>query len=239
MKVLRAGVLGIAALLLTIEGATAADLGGAPRRYSSVKDAPYVAPFTWSGLYVGAHVGYGWSDADWQYDLAPGVSTSHDGRGGLLGGQVGYNWQAGRLVFGLEADAASSWIDGGTSCPNAAVNCGHSINWLASLRGRLGATINDNRTLLYVTAGGAWAEADYAARDAMSGALLGSFTERHFGWVAGAGIEHMLISNMTARIEYLYYGFDGVTAPAGALGAGAAALEPSVQTVRFGLNFKF
>ena len=49
----------------------------------------------------------------------------------------------------------------------------------------------------------------------------------------------MLTANLSARVEYLYYGFDEVTAPAGALGGGPAALDLSMQTVRFGLNMKF
>ena len=49
----------------------------------------------------------------------------------------------------------------------------------------------------------------------------------------------MLTPNLTAKIEYLYYGFDTVTAPAGSLGGGPAALDLSTQTVRFGLNLKF
>ena len=53
------------------------------------------------------------------------------------------------------------------------------------------------------------------------------------------GVEHMLTANLSARVEYLYYGFDEVTAPAGALGGGPAALDLSMQTVRFGLNMKF
>ena len=100
--------------------------------------------------------------------------------------------------------------------------------------------MNNNRTLLYGTAGVAWANVDYSANDVVSGAPLGTgFSNTHVGWVAGAGIEHMLTQNLTARIEYLYYGFDSVTAPAGALGGGPAALDLNTQTVRFGLNFKF
>jgi opacity protein-like surface antigen len=49
----------------------------------------------------------------------------------------------------------------------------------------------------------------------------------------------MLTPNLAARVEYLYYGFDEVTAPAGSLAASSVGLDPSVQTVRFGLNFKF
>ena len=101
------------------------------------------------------------------------------------------------------------------------------------MRGRLGTTINDNRTLLYATAGVAWADMDYSA------ALAPGFSETHFGWVAGGGIEHMLSQNLSARVEYLYYDFNDATAPAGALGVGATNVDPSTQVVRFGLNLKF
>jgi outer membrane immunogenic protein len=231
MKMLRASILALTASLGLSLSASAADLGGGPRG-RSIKDAPYIPPFTWTGLYVGAHVGYGWSDLDWQ-----GIGTGSDtGSGGLAGGQIGYNIQAGRLVFGIEADISSSWIDGSTSC--AGLDCSHDINWLASVRGRLGTTINDNRTLLYVTGGAAWADADYAVHDPATGTLVGSFSDRHAGWVAGAGIEHMLSSNLSMRAEYLYYSFDDVNAP-GALAGVTTGLDSTVQTVRFGLNFKF
>ena len=231
----------VAAILLgsPVPTAMAADLGAPPR---SIRDEPlpYGPRFSWTGLYIGAHVGYAWSDLDWQFDAAPGIATGHTGGGGLLGGQIGYNLQVKQFVFGIEADATSSWLDGSTACPNAAFACGHNINWLASLRGRAGIAVNDNRTLLYATAGGAWADVDYAAKDTLTGAQFGTgFSERHWGWVAGGGIEHMLTPNLTARIEYLYYGFDSITAPAGALGAGPANLDLSTQTVRFGLNLKF
>jgi outer membrane immunogenic protein len=234
------GVVGAVLACLSVHAVHAADLGGAPRQSIKDEPLPYAPQFSWTGLYIGAHVGYGWSDVDWQFDATPGVGTGHTGQGGLLGGQIGYNVQVKQFVFGIEADATNSWMDGSTACPNAAFNCGHSFNWLASVRGRAGLAINGNRTLLYATAGGAWADVDYAATDAVTGAKFGTgFNDRHFGWVAGAGVEHMLTSNLSARVEYLYYGFDSVTAPAGALGAGPAALDLSTQTVRFGLNLKF
>jgi outer membrane immunogenic protein len=218
----------------------AADLGGAPRRSIKDEPLPYVPAVSWTGLYVGAHVGYAWSDVDWQYQLTPGFATNHQGEGGLVGGQIGYNLQVNQFVFGIEADLSGAWVDGSTLCPNPGFSCGHNVNWLGSLRGRAGAAVNGNRTLLYVTAGGALADVDYAATDVATGATFGTgFSDRHWGWVAGAGVEHMLTPNLTARIEYLYYGFDTVTAPAGTLGAGATALDLTTQTVRFGLNLKF
>jgi outer membrane immunogenic protein len=240
MRAKRAAALAIIAAATLAQGASAADLGGAPRRTFNDDPAPYVPAFSWTGIYIGAHIGYAWSDADWQYADAPGIAAGHNGSGGLLGGQIGYNLQVKQFVFGIEGDASSAWLDGSTACPNAAFTCSHSFNWLASVRGRAGIAVNNNRTLLYATAGGAWADVDYAAKDATTGALFGSgFTERHWGWVAGGGVEHMLTPNITAKVEYLYYSFDDVTAPAGALGAGTATLEPATHAVRFGLNYKF
>ena len=129
------------------------------------------------------------------------------------------------FVYGIEGDLSASWVDGGNGC------CGHSINWLASVRGRAGFTGFDNRTLFYVTAGAAWADVDYAS--------IGSHSDTHFGWVAGAGIERALTPNLSARVEYLYYDFDSVTAAGGTVGPGQPRLDPSMHTVRFGLNYKF
>jgi len=232
--------LAVAASVVFGQAAAAADLGGAPRR--PVNDEPYSygPAFSWSGLYIGTHVGYGWSDVDWQFDATPGISTSHSGSGALVGGQIGYNIQVRQYVFGAEADLSGAWLDGSTSCPNPAFSCEHSFNWIGSVRGRAGVAVNGNRTLLYGTAGVAWADVDYTARDANSGVQVGTgFSNTHVGWVAGGGIEHMLTPNLTARLEYLYYGFDSVTAPPGALGGSPASLDLNTQTVRFGLNFKF
>jgi outer membrane immunogenic protein len=240
MRTKRLAFLALVGSIAMGHATAAADLGGAPR--SPINDAllPYGPAFSWTGLYLGAHIGYGWSDVDWQFANTPGISTSHGGAGGLLGGQIGYNIQVRQFVVGAEADLSSAWFAGSTSCPDAAFNCAHSFDWMASLRGRAGVAVNNNRTLLYATAGAAWADVDYTAKDALTGATFGTgFANTHVGWVAGGGIEHMLTRNLTARVEYLYYGFNSVTAPAGALGGGPAALDLNAQAVRFGLNFKF
>ena len=229
MQGLRAVALAFLLTSLFVPAAAAADLGDKPGRRKVVKVDPVhvepdASPFSWTGLYVGAHFGYGWSDIDWREGA---FTASHDGSGWLLGAQIGYNWQVGRLVWGIESDISSSWIDGGSGC------CGHGIDWLYSVRGRAGLTSLDNRWLFYATAGVAWADVEYRSVG------LGGHSDTQFGWVAGAGIERALAPNLTARVEYLHYGFDGVTAPAGALGPGATDLDLSTHTIRFGLNFKF
>jgi outer membrane immunogenic protein len=202
-------------------GAAAADLGGRGRIARPLEDVP--SPFSWAGLYVGVHAGYSWSDIEWQEGAFLG---SHDGEGWLAGGQIGYNLQTGRFVYGIEADATASWMDGGNDC------CGHSVEWLYTVRARAGLASADNRWLFYVTGGAAWADIDYSSLG------FGGHSETHFCWVAGAGIERALMPNITARVEYLYYDFDSLSAPAGALGIGATDIDPTMQTVRFGLNFK-
>jgi outer membrane immunogenic protein len=221
MKRLRTVALAVVAGVGLVQTAAAADLGGP--RYGSVKDAPvvYERPFSWTGLYVGANVGYGWSDVNWEDTVGPG---SHNGNGWLLGGQIGYNIQSGQFVYGLEADMSGAWVDGNNAC------CGHEFNWVGSVRGRAGLAVNNNRTLLYATGGAAWADVDY------SGPGVSGFSNTHFGWVAGAGIEHMLTQNLSARVEYLHYDFDSADGTVGGL---ATTVEPKLDTVRFGLNLKF
>jgi outer membrane immunogenic protein len=235
-QVMRAA--GIALLMgFAVPAASGADLGGAPTG-GWRDDTAYAPAFSWTGFYVGAHVGYAWSQTDWQ-DTVTGMGANQSGSGGLAGMQLGYNWQVRRFVLGLEADASGTWIDGSTACLGGGFTCAHSYNWLASARGRLGYAFNGNRTLLYGTAGLAWADSDYTTKDATGTPVGAGFSERNLGWVAGAGIEHKLSQNLSARVEYLYYGFDGATAPAGALGPGPTTLNPSTQTLRFGLNLKF
>ena len=241
MRTKRSVFLALVASVAFAHAAAAADLGGAPRRPIHDEPLPYGPAFSWTGLYIGAHVGYGWSDADWQFAATPGVSTNHSGSGGLVGGQIGYNMQVRQFVFGVEADLSSAWLDGSTACPGPGFQLRPQLQ-LAGLRARPRRRRRQRQphAALRRPRGVAWADVDYAAKDAVTGATFGTgFSNTHIGWVAGAGIEHMLTPNLTARVEYLYYGFDSVTAPAGALGGGPAALDLNTQTVRFGLNFKF
>ena len=65
------------------------------------------------------------------------------------------------------------------------------------------------------------------------------FSTTQVGWVAGLGVEHMLSSSLSLRLEYLNYSFSDFTAPAGTLDLTPTHLDLSSQVVRFGLNYKF
>ena len=85
--------------------AMAADLAARPY----TKAPPMIAAvYDWSGFYIGANGGWGSSHNTW--DFVGGFSEgSHDATGGVAGGQIGYRWQTGTWVFGVEGQG--NWAD--------------------------------------------------------------------------------------------------------------------------------
>src|SRR6185436_19159749 len=78
--------------------------------------ADIAALYDWSGFYIGANGGWGSSRKCWDINnngggvIAPVAAEGcHDATGGVAGGQIGYRWQAGTWVFGLEAQG--DWAD--------------------------------------------------------------------------------------------------------------------------------
>jgi outer membrane immunogenic protein len=217
-------VLGLAAVVAM--ATTGAGAGG------SIKDD--VRPFSWSGPYIGIHVGVGLSDVDWTF--VGNTRSDHDGDGLVAGGQVGYNWQVGGIVLGVEADASWASIQGDAPCPNPAFKCGSDINRLASIRGRLGFTPLGPRSLLYGTAGWGWADVTYEAVPHSPGGFVNSVDIS--GWVVGGGLEVAHTSNVSLKLEYLAYLFDEEKHSSAPLAPGILA-EPTVHTFKFGLNYRF
>jgi outer membrane immunogenic protein len=139
-----------------------------------VKARPPIAAsaFSWTGFYIGAHAGYGRSDTSVELSpghpnaitfftlgaVVPSLETRPDGF--LGGGQLGYNYQQGPIVYGIEADISYSRVRGSTAIttvtdPNLVVSFTNAaeqkLDWFATLRARLGFTPADS--LLYVTGG--------------------------------------------------------------------------------------
>src|SRR6202158_2011747 len=111
-----AGLLALAGLT---GSACAADMG---RPVYKAPPQVYIAPvYNWTGFYIGANGGYGWGSTNWS-----ALGSNFDVKGGLFGGQVGYNWQFGQFVYGLEADV--DWTDiHGNSLVNGAVGCAVNV----------------------------------------------------------------------------------------------------------------
>ncbi len=211
---------GVGLLALGVASASAADI---QRRPMPAKAAPaYVAPplYNWTGFYVGINGGGGWGTSSFS---APFTTGSFDTSGGLVGGTLGYNWQVGQVVFGLEGDLDWSNIRGSSPC--GATSCETRNDWLGTVRGRLGYAFD--RFMPYVTGGAAFGN----IKTSIAG--VGSSNETNIGWTLGAGLEAAIAGPWTAKIEYLYVDLgDG-----GAVAGSTADFKTNI--VRAGLNYRF
>jgi outer membrane immunogenic protein len=187
-------------LLFAAGGAMAADVVEAPPP-APVAEIPI---FTWTGPYLGIQGGYAWGDASL---TDPDILTNgEDFNGGMLGGFIGYNWQAGsNFVLGAEADINALWND--QTYDFGGVDLDVGSDYLASIRGRLGYAVD--RALIFATGGVAFTN---LSADATIAGPLGvpvdiSASEDFTGWTIGAGIDYAFTDNWFGRLEYRYYDF--------------------------------
>lgn len=215
----------------SVGAAHAADFGG-PTYDGSLKDGPaLVSQPSWTGLYVGGHVG--WATGEWDLNLSAPDSwpvyyksefvpahRSIEDDSWLGGIQVGFNRQHGSLVWGLEADVSWTDIDAGGTftdktngpcAPNSCTKWGvaTSMDVFGTVRGRLGFLVSP-QLLIFGTGGLAWGQADIkvAANHngpdfATPGARV-SGDSNHIGWTIGGGAEWMFAPNWTLKADYLY-----------------------------------
>jgi opacity protein-like surface antigen len=178
--------------------------------------------------------------------------TGESMRGWLAGAQIGYNWQYGSVVTGVEFDLSAADINGTSSTASVSPGPGsvatetleHHVKYLGTVRGRLGWTPL-NTVLLYGTGGLAWERLQEKSTEVdvvPAGTTVGEFTSltNHFGWVGGAGVEAMLGSpNWIGRLEYLHYDFGRVGDQAVSTAAVQSAGRQTIDTVRAGVSYKF
>jgi outer membrane immunogenic protein len=217
-------------------GAQAADL--------AVKAPPLAMPApSWSGWYIGVNAGAVLQTADQTYGVNGCCTLSVTGKntGFIGGGQVGYNFQAGSFVYGIEGD-----FDGlsgkvnlkGTFNPAAQGYTGQ-ISWLATIRGRVGVAVGD--TMPYFTAGLAVAKVKNVLNTFNSTDSTYSDGSTRVGWTVGGGVEHMITRNWTVK-------FEGLWVDLGSKDINAATFTNSAKVSRFanhaviaraGLNYRF
>ena len=222
-RVVLAGMVALAAVSM-LGAASAADL---PRPMPA-KAPAYVPPagYNWTGFYAGINGGGGWGTSEWS---GPGGNTGNfDISGGLVGGTVGYNWQMGQAVFGLEGDLDWSNIRGSTNAAVCGTSCETRNNWLGTVRGRIGYAFD--RFMPYVTGG--LAVGDIKAD--LAGA--GSTTTTKAGWTVGAGLEAAIAGPWTAKVEYLYTDLGKGSCD---VCTGGADVNFRSNIVRAGINYRF
>jgi outer membrane immunogenic protein len=180
----------------------------------------------WSGFYVGALAGYTWLDADGRYE-GEGIDEGQVD-GGLLGGQIGYNFQINRTVLGIEADVAYS------SASGEVVNdddegADTDLNYLATVRGRAGMVFGAaESTLLFATAGLAIGDFESEFEGQSDG-------DTHLGYVVGVGVEQMVTEKISVKAEYNYVDFGAEDYDDNE----GTDIEYDGHVVKLGVNFHF
>ena len=211
------------------------------------------AIYSWAGLYVGGHVGASQTSENWTNtanttlfgDLSPHNGFSQQTTGVFGGGQLGYNWQAGNYVFGMEGTASAMNNRGGLLNTVFGVAKDDVFSWksnaMATVTARLGYAVNNN--LFYAKGGYAGISSHLAVVDAVP-PFVGSGSDNHWhnGWTVGAGWEYGLTRNWIVGLEYDYaaftvrsYELDGTS-----FGAYTFDAKPgSVQSVVARASYKF
>ncbi|MGN6488716.1 MAG: outer membrane protein [Devosia sp.] len=221
MTRLTVALLGGVALLGFASSSYAADL---------IVEAPVVTPGVvsvagnWDGPYVGVFAGWANGTAD-HTSLDPGNDL--DLTGWLLGAAVGANFTVGSgLVLGVVGDAAWSNISGEDDFPISTIS--HTIDWMATLRGKVG--FDGGAFMPYLTAGLAVAG---ATRDAES---FDTDSQTHVGWTAGAGVEFAATDSVSINLEYLFADLGEQEYDTGGI---PPTIHLTTNQIRLGLNWHF
>jgi outer membrane immunogenic protein len=283
------------ALILSIVGLGSAAAADLPVKYKA-PPAPPPAVWNWSGFYIGGNLGGAVSDNHTNYNMPfttpgnifafcgspPGVAlpvltgpnpfdlSTNCGRPSSFigGGQIGYNWQMGTWVFGLEGDGAwqqliqNSFVRFGSN-PAAGLPIGtvatdtayfrSEVDALGTIRGRIG--YSGGPWLVYATGGLAVGGAQHSATEVLAPGVAcpiapsatcrtGSDDTTKVGWTVGAGAEWMFARNWSIGAEYLYVDLGSSTinlAPAGGFFFNASSIrfDDREHVARVKINYHF
>jgi outer membrane immunogenic protein len=232
---------------LLIAGAALMALIGSP---AFAADMPLKAPppppapvSNWTGFYIGGNIGYGWGNANSAinfaqsatiFNTAPfwtlGASDRDPLNGVIGGGQIGYNWQVGQYVYGLETDFQGSGQQGSRALGSAllpgagilvtavptTITYTDRLAWLGTARVRLGYA--NGSWLFYGTGGLAYGEMKVSGNALPAPSFFGpngpypwQQSATKVGWTAGAGVENAFASHWSWKIEYLYVDLGNAT----------------------------
>ena len=238
--------------LTATRSASAADL--AP---ILVTKAPIPVVDPWTGFYVGAHLGYGWSPKTWvnNFPVYDGIIDADTHTQGLLGGlQFGYNYQINWLVLGVEGNF--SWSDVHNSEFNCYTFgdqvCSAKIEWFADLTGRIGVAYGP--ALFYAKGGAVWVDDRFTnlatcagSQPTRSGGVSADCGNMYYaeqsrlGWLVGGGIEAYFAHNWSLKVEYNYMDLGSRNVPFEAEDGNyyTSEIHQRAQLVKVGFNYHF
>jgi outer membrane immunogenic protein len=247
---MRTTVAGAAMLALIVSSSSFALADGMPGN-------PGLAhtPFSWTGFYIGVNGGYGDNfDRNDNFILSNNLGFAASSRGvqpegGFGGGQLGYNWQQGPLLLGVEADLQGADIsDGFAGRPldvgGNLLNAHQNFDYFGTVRGRVGFAFY--RGLIYVTGGFAYG----GVRDQLVIFNPGSGFSANLhnddtrtGSVIGGGVELALAPHWSVKVEYQHIDLGSERLTASVLPPGTTFTSNKLMdvagTARIGLNYRF
>ncbi|WP_170149880.1 outer membrane protein [Rhodoplanes roseus] len=230
------------AALLALTGSTfAADMA------VKAPPAPIPAPvFSWSGCYIGAHVGGGVLHDDTTVGF--GLAVAGRGAGAVAGGQLGCNYQTGLFVFGIEGEGYWSGLkveEDSNYGPGFATSFEAKNKWDATVAARFGYALD--RTLVYGKIGWAWGGFDYSSTVTTGGVVAGTAGASGTldGLLLGVGAEYAFAPNWTTKFEYNYIGYgskslDWSACDGGGCGyVGSYPVSADKHIFKVGVNYLF
>jgi len=178
-----------------------------------------------NGFYAGLSAGYGFGDYEAKYH---GFTYNEiEGSGATAGAYAGYNYQCGKLLYGIEGDGFWSGISDDVTYDTGTIEL--ETSYLASIRARLGYDIG--AAMLFATAGVGFTEVE--STDISTDTGRSSLSDNATGFVFGGGIETMVSSMFSARFEVLHYRFGEVLSASDDMG-GKVTIDHNPTVIRVG-----
>jgi outer membrane immunogenic protein len=209
--------------------------------------------FNWTGFYVGAHVGAGQLVSDWNFPFPCTPCSFFGGRNFdsrlLGGGQVGFNYQTGSWVWGIEGQFSWTTLHANNIDLFFADDRNHTkTDFAATLAARIGYAYD--RWLAFGKAGGALAHNKYSETDVTGffcTCVLDTASENRLGWMVGGGLEYAFARNWSMKLEYDYMNFGNhrvtlnPTPAAAAMGFGSfdEDISQRISIIKVGINYRF
>jgi outer membrane immunogenic protein len=185
-----------------LAAANAADMYRAPEPFAGgYKDGPVYT--SWTGFYVGAHLGGAWGDVKVHDFDEDGNRFTNSSSGLFGGGTVGYNVQRGNFVFGAEIDLGGIDLKHSKANPiDSLIVSKSDSGFYADATARLGYSFG--QTLVYAKGGYAYYDGSLSITDIPEATVKVTGLS---GWTAGAGVEYKLNPAWSVKAEYQYFDF--------------------------------